>query len=143
MRIVKGYRGDGSEFGQRGLPTYNAQMLVNFAESKPAALYLDPFAGIGCIILEEKARGFQTVILDFDPKLWFGLQRIRESHVIGICAYIPFLDCTFDGIATEPPFYKNFASLLYRILKEKEWVLDYGGKLSKLCATCQVEEVRK
>ena len=77
IRPVKGYRGDGQALSRRGLPVYDARMLVNVVFRPEGGVLLDTFAGIGGIVIEAIASGWSVVSCDIDPALRHGLAALN------------------------------------------------------------------
>jgi hypothetical protein len=61
VRPVRGYRGSSDPLSRRGLPVYDARMLVNVVSQSNNKLFLDPFAGVGGIILEALKSNYSTI----------------------------------------------------------------------------------
>jgi len=55
LREIHGYRGDGGPMSRRGLPTYDGRMLVNLASADERSTFLNPFAGVGGVVIEARA----------------------------------------------------------------------------------------
>lgn len=144
VRPVRGYRGDGQALSRRGLPVYDARLLVNLALGHADfASLLDPFAGIGGIVLEAKARGCRVFSLDVDPVLRFGLAHFGAAHVVGDARSLPYMDDSIDAIATEPPYDDEATSALVEALAELARVLKHDGKIAMLCAENQAAPLRE
>jgi SAM-dependent methyltransferase len=145
---VKGYRGDGQTFSKRGLPVYDARLLVNLAGVRAGDRMLDPFGGIGGVILAGKAADAQTFCVDNDPVVADGLNALANLHCLADVRALPFAAASFDAIATEPPYDEDSAnplalesitetfSGLMRVLKP-------GGRLAILCAGWQIPLLRE
>lgn len=107
LKKVRGFRGDGSESGPKALPIIEAKLLVNLAFVKDGQRFLDPFAGIGGIILEAKDLGFEIYSSDISEKVAKGLEEFGSKHFVADAKKLPFEDNFFDSIATEFPFSKS------------------------------------
>jgi len=140
---VRGYRGDGQTFGKRGLPVYDARLLVNLAGVGEGDLMLDPYGGIGGVILAGRGAGARVVSVDSDPVVAAGLAALGDGHVLGDARRLPFEGEMFDAIATEPPYDREENNPLNASLSEMVRVLRRGGRLALLCAGWQVEGVRE
>jgi hypothetical protein len=140
--LVHGYRGDGRELSRRGLPAPDARLLVNLVATAHPARFLDPFAGIGGILLEAGKHGLTVVSADVDPVLRFGLQAMSGRHSIADAARLPFASEGFEAIATEPPYHPASESFLVEALREMHRVLILGGRLALLCAAWQTDLFR-
>jgi len=137
VRPVRGYRGSSSPLARRGLPVYDARMLVNLVSRGTGGLFLDPFAGIGGILLEAVNRGHAVISADIDPELRHGLARLSAAHTVANAASLPFTSATFDAIATELPFHESTETIIVQGLREMYRVLKEGGRLALMCAEWQ------
>lgn len=144
VRDVIGYRGDGGQFSKRGLPVIDARLLVNLVYT-PAedAILLDPFAGVGGVLIEAAASGFYVLSGDIDPALRFGLTNTGASHCVLDAAYLPFADQSIDAIATEPPYDAEALDTVAAALLEMARVLKPGGRIAMLCLTPQAPTLRQ
>jgi SAM-dependent methyltransferase len=143
VRAVQGYRGDGQAFSRRGLPVYDARLLVNLVFAGEGTYFLDPFAGIGGIVIEALASGCIVVSSDRDPALRHGLAHLGAQHHVADARRLPFAAEVFDAIATEPPYDEQAMPILIEALHEMYRVLKTGGRLALLCAASQAEELRR
>ena len=143
IRSIQGYRGDGQPLSRRGLPVYDARMLVNLVAVGEGTLLLDPFAGTGGIVIEALASGCSVTSADFDPALQEGLSHLGAKHSVADASCLPFADGMFDAIATEPPYHEQAKSTVIGALHEMERVLKEGGRLAILCAATQVDDLRQ
>ncbi len=161
---VRGYRGDGQALSRRGLPPYDARMLVNLVtpdvppsnasregsvilslpkDLPPAGTFLDPFAGIGGIVLEALAGDYARVLsVDDDAFLMYGLAHIGARHCVADTRRLPFADATVDAIATEPPYDEMAEEIVNAALAEMVRVLKSGARLAVFCAAWQAEALR-
>jgi SAM-dependent methyltransferase len=144
IRTIKGYRGDGGQLSKRGLPVHDSRLLVNLVtpESGDSPRLLDPFGGVGGIVLEAVDGGYQVYSGDLDPALRFGLSQMGARHSVLNAAALPFPDATFDAIATEPPYDPDALGTVIRALQEMARVLKPGGRLALLCAEAQAAGLR-
>jgi hypothetical protein len=160
-RPVRGYRGDGQALSRRGLPVYDARLLVNLALSKVIVrarhtmplqnnhpfpnmpMFLDPFAGIGGIVLEVRLHGCRVLSLDVDPALRLGLAQFGAAHIVGNAHELPYADASIDAIATEPPYDEEALSTVVQSLGEMARVLKPDGNLVLLCTDEQAEPLRE
>ncbi len=145
FQSVRGYRGDGKALSRRGLPPYDARMLVNLVRPRDASniIFLDPFAGIGGIILEAITSGFKVISSDIDPFLMYGLANYGSKHIISDARNMPFADESIDAIATEPPYDRIAEEIVHQAIIEMVRILKYGSRLAILCATWQARGIRK
>lgn len=139
VRLIRGYRGDGGDMSRRGLAVHDARMLVNLVHTKRGATFLDPFAGVGGIVLEAIDSGYRVFSCDNDPILRPGLERFGSIHYVCDSRQLPFDDESIDIIATEPPYDPKATPVVVEALSEMFRVLKPGGKLSMLCALHQAE----
>ena len=137
LRPVTGYRGDGGNLSRRGLPALDARLLVNLVATEPGSRFLDPFAGVGGIVIEALANDYEVVSSDRDPVLRHGLSHLGVHHTVADARHLPFPDETFDAIATEPPYHKEATPLVVESLSELYRVLKKGRRLAMLCARSQ------
>ncbi len=142
IRPVKGYRGDGQALSRRGLPVYDARLLVNVVYRPEAGMLLDPFAGIGGIVIEGIASGWSVTSCDIDPALRHGLAALGATHYVVDACELPLEAASVQAIATEPPYDLSTDILLRLALTEMYRVLQRGGRLSMLCAAWQADLLR-
>jgi hypothetical protein len=138
VRDVVGYRGDGGQLSKRGLPVIDARLLVNLVyRSNEGALLLDPFAGVGGVLIEAIASGFHVLSGDIDPVLRFGLANTGAAHCVFDAVRLPYPDNSIDGIATEPPYDLEALYTVAAALAEMVRVLRDGGRIAMLCVPSQ------
>ena len=143
VRPVTGYRGDGGDLSRRGLAVPDARMLVNLVAAEPGALFLDPFAGVGGLIIEAIASGYEVMSTDRDPLLQHGLTQLGSRHLVADAQCLPFPDGMFDAIATEPPYHEEATHSVAEALRELCRVLKEGRRLAMLCAASQATILRQ
>jgi hypothetical protein len=143
IRQIRGYRGDGGPLSRRGLPAPDARMLVNLVATARGGLFLDPFGGIGGIVLEALAAERQVVSCDNDPVLRHGLAQLGARHCVADARNLPFRTASIAAIATEPPYDQQAANVVGDGLCEAHRVLVAGGRLSVLCADWQADQLRE
>jgi SAM-dependent methyltransferase len=142
VRPVRGYRGDGQALSRRGLPVYDARLLVNLTGARPGDRLLDPFAGIGGLVQEARASGCRVYSLDIDTSLRFGLAQFGAKHVVGDARALPFPENSMDAIATEPPYDDEALPAVVQSLGEMARVLRPDGRLTMLCTLAQAQALR-
>lgn len=142
VRLIQGYRGDGRPLSRRGLPVYDARMLVNLAAAGEGTLLLDPFAGVGGIVIEALAGGCIVTSSDSDPAPQEGLSHLGAAHYVADARRLPFAAETFDAIAPEPPYHEQAKSMVVEALHEMARVLKTGGRIAMLCAASQAGALR-
>lgn len=139
VRPVTGYRGDGGDLSRRGLSVLDARLLVNLVAVEPGSLFLDPFAGVGGLVIEAVSSDYEVVSTDWDPVLEHGLAHLGARHLVADARHLPFPDETFDAIATEPPYHEEAIPLLIEAIHELHRVLKRGRRLALLCAASQAD----
>lgn len=87
-----------------------ARTMVNLARTPRDGVFLDPFCGVGGILLEAGLLGTRTVGIDIDPKLVKGSEKNLEEAGLkeyslkhGDARDLDFKE-EFDAIATDPPY---------------------------------------
>ena len=142
IRPVRGYRGDGRPSSRRGLPVCDARMLVNLVAAGRGTSLLDPFAGIGGIVIEALAGGCTVASSDSDPTLQVGLTHLGAHHAVADARCLPWAEEMFDAIATEPPYHEEAKPMVIEALHEMYRVLKTGGRLAILCVPGQAGVLR-
>lgn len=142
VRAVRGYRGDGEATSRRGLPVYDARLLVNLVTPPQGGRLLDPFAGAGGIVCEAAAAGHWVASSDVDPILRYGLAAIGGHHCVADARRLPFTAAAFDGVATEPPYHPEAHAAVGASLAEMVRVTRPGGRIALLCAAAQASGLR-
>ena len=143
VRAVTGYRGDSGSLSRRGLPVCDARLLANLVTGADDMTLLDPFAGVGGIVLEAVASRYRVLSCDLDPALRHGLSALGARHTVADARSLPFGAETIDAIATEPPYDQHAESAVIESLAEMHRVLKPGGRLALLCAAWQAEGLRQ
>jgi hypothetical protein len=138
-REIVGYRGDGGALSRRGLPFYDACLLVNLVTPRaPGARILDPFAGIGGIVRETANAAARAIALDNDAWLSTGLAAISSGrHILADCRWLPFVAASIEAVATEPPYDQAADPVLEAGIGEIARVLRPGARASMLCSARQ------
>ena len=133
---IQGYRGDGQHLSRRGLAPEDARLLVNLVTPHPdeTVRFLDPFAGVGGLVIEAVDRGWQVYSGDIDPAVQVGLRHFGAHHSVLDAARLPFPPKFFDAIATEPPFHEDARAAIVGLMRECDRVLKPGGKVAVLVA---------
>jgi SAM-dependent methyltransferase len=141
-RLIRGYRGDGGALSRRALAVCDARLLVNLVHTSEGATFLDPFAGIGGIVLEALDSGYHVMSSDVDPILRPGLEKLGSIHYVSDACHLPIDTEKVDIIATEPPFDEQANDMVVKSLTEMNRVLKKGGKLAMLCASHQADKLQ-
>lgn len=133
---VKGYRGDGHHLSRRGLAPEDARLLVNLVTPHPDRMvhFLDPFAGVGGLVIEAVDWGWQVYSGDSDPVVQYGLRHFGAHHTVLDAVRLPFPAQCFDAIATEPPFHEDAHETITGLMDEFDRVLRPGRKAAVLVA---------
>jgi SAM-dependent methyltransferase len=106
-------------------------------------VFLDPFAGIGGIVIAALAGDYTAVLsTDDDAFLMHGLTHIGAHHCVADARRLPFADATVDAIATEPPYDEVAEDIINTALVEMVRVLKDGARLAVFCAAWQAEGLR-
>jgi SAM-dependent methyltransferase len=143
VRPIQGYRGDGSELSRRGLPVEDARLLANLVSPAdvidPGHRFLDPFGGVGGVLIEARNAGYTVTSADIDRRLRFGLAQISHHHLRADAAVLPIRAAALHALAGEPPYNPNTLPMLQAALAEFQRVLQPGARLALLAAAWQAE----
>ena len=127
--VAKGHR------YRRGLSPADAKFMVNIAELGGDELVLDPFAGIGGILVECRRRNLMVFAMDVDAALRPGLAQISHNRcAIADARQLPFKNNIFDAIITEPPFNTKYRQAVLDSMVELRRVVRQDGKIILLIA---------
>lgn len=136
VKAAKGHR------YRRGLSPADAKFMVNIAELRGDELVLDPFAGIGGILVECRRRNLTTFAVDVDPVLRPGLAQVScNRYAIADARQLPFKDNIFDVIIAEPPFNIRYRRAVLDSMVELRRVARQGEKIILLIAHDMYEEI--
>ena len=90
------------------MPTF-ARCMVNLARTPREGTFLDPFAGVGGILLEAGLIGAKVIGIDIDREMIEGARKNLEASgvtdfqlMVGDARKLPALEV--DAVATDPPF---------------------------------------
>lgn len=145
VRKIKGYRGNGKEFGRRALPVEDCRMLCNLACNESSKVVLDPFAGAGGILYQVR-QAFPTVeihTIDISEELASGLINYGATHHIADASKIDLQDLKFDGIMTEVPFANSLTNTVCEAFKNLKKHMSDNCKISIMCGTQQSQSIVK
>jgi 16S rRNA G966 N2-methylase RsmD len=127
---------------RRRLSHRDARFLVNIAQLPSAATVLDPFAGIGSIILECRARDVRVVGGDIEETLRPGLAKVADGRAGVLDArWLPFADRSFDAVIAEPPYHRDHYAAVLASIPELARVAAPGGCVVLLVAQNMHEPV--
>ena len=120
---------------RRGLSSTDVKFILNIAQLQGHEVILDPFAGLGGILMECIARGFKVFASDLDALLRPGLAFVTNNQcAIADARRLPFKDNFFHAIITEPPFNTRYRQSVIDAMPELLRVLKKDGKIVLLIA---------
>lgn len=120
---------------RRGLSPTDAKFMLNIAKLQGDELILDPFAGLGGILMECRKRNLQAFGGDIDHILRPGLARMAGNKIAMLDArQLPFKNDTFHIIITEPPFDTRYRQAVLDSMTELLRVVKSDGKIVLLIA---------
>ena len=143
VREIRGYRGSSGPLSHRGLPTYDARMLVNVASAGEGGTLLDPFAGAGGVVIEALTHGCRVLTCDIEPALRYGLASLAAGHAVADARRLPLASSAIDAVATEPPYEAEATEAVVESLHELARVVRPEGRIAMLCAAAQSEPLRR
>ncbi len=122
------------------MPPKIARCMVNLARAKPAAIFADPFCGVGGLLIEAAVIGCEPIGVDADLRMITGARRnlrhfgLRGELVLGDARYLPLHGV--DAMATDPPYGRDsstrgihVASLIDEFLGRAKDMLKTGSHL--------------
>lgn len=142
-RAVRGYRGSSAPTGRRGLPVIDARLLVNLVFDPALGTLVDPFAGVGGVVIEALAAGWRCVSTDIDPALRFGVQCFGGRHCLADARALPLRPRSIDAVATEPPYDPGADEAVRAALRTLYDALRPEGRMALLCAARQASLLRQ
>ena len=108
----------------------DAKFILNISELNGDEVVLDPFAGIGGLVIECLSRGFKVFASDLDPVVRPGLAHVTNNRcTLADARKLPFRDGTFDVIITEPPFSTRYRQSVMDSLPELCRMIKPNGKI--------------
>jgi len=120
---------------KRGVSPNDAKFILNISELCGNEIILDPFAGIGGLLLESRSRELRIFASDIDPVVRPGLAHVTDNRcVLADARNLPFRDAFFDAIITEPPFGSIYRQNVIDSLSELCRVIKPMGKIILLIA---------
>ena len=129
VKAAKGHR------YRRGLSPADARFMLNMAKLRGDEIILDPFAGLGGILMECRKRNLEAFGGDADTVLRPGLAQISHNRcVMADARQLPFKDHTFHVIIAEPPFDTRYRQAVLDSMPELLRVVRPGGKIVLLIA---------
>lgn len=143
VKVVHGYRGDGSETGRRALPAEDARCMVNLSNPYRAAKLLDPFSGGGGIVYQAKyiKSSLNVYSVDIDPVVSPGLKFYGSEHRVGDASQIQFPGKKFDAIVTEVPFSPNSTEAILEAMDNLNPFLKDDGNIVMMSGADQAEKI--
>jgi tRNA (guanine10-N2)-dimethyltransferase len=91
------------------MPPKIARCMVNLSRASPGGIFLDPFCGVGGVLIEGAVVGCRVIGMDRVPRMlrgarknlrYFGLD--SDAFLCADARHLPFQ--TLDAIATDPPY---------------------------------------
>ena len=127
------------------MPPKLARTLVNLARPPSGSRFLDPFCGVGGILLEAVAVGCRVIGMDADPRMVRGARANLRHYaaeplglIVGDATKMPL--SVVESIVTDPPYGREastrgrkLAALLRGFLSSARGTLFKGGLLCICC----------
>ena len=143
LREVAGYRGDGSSLSRRGLAVPDARLLANIVRPDAACVVLDPFAGVGGIVIELERSGATVLSADVDRTVAPGMARIANGcHLVASADALPLRARTLDAVATETPFDRSADRAVIGAMAEIFRCLRPGGRVAVMAPHRQAQAMK-
>ena len=126
------------------MPPKIARCMVNLARSKPGSILLDPFCGVGGILIEGAVIGCNVVGIDANPRMLRGARRNLRHFKLEALGYVHADARTppigggegVDAIATDPPYGRGsstmgvkMSTLISEFLNQASSILKKDGHL--------------
>ena len=145
VKHVKGYRGDGSEAGRRGLPLEDAKLMVNLVKPMSIRTLMDPFAGGGGILHAAKLinPSLYLISADIDKLLEPGLSMYADKDYSCNARKVDLGDKKVDPVVTEIPFSENYTPVAIEAFYNLLPNLSDNGKLLVMCHAGQTNHIKK
>ncbi len=131
-------------FHPAALRPKEARLLINFARVKPGDLILDPFCGVGSILIEACLMGIRSIGIDINEDFVEGAKinlehycknKNWEVYVGDATKLTKYIKEKVDAIVTDPPYgrsskgtkdletlYKEFLDEAYHVLKDNKFI---------------------
>ena len=100
------------------MPPKIARCMVNLARAKPDSTLLDPFCGIGGILIEAAVIGCNVVGIDANPRMLRGARRNLRYFNLEASGYLnadartpPIGGGGVEAIATDPPYGRGSSTM--------------------------------
>lgn len=144
IKYIKGYRGDGSEAGRRGLPLEDARLMVNLVDPYSIKSILDPFAGSGGIIYSARhiRSSLYLISADIDKIIEPGLKIYSDAHYTRDARKLDIKEGIVDAIVTEIPFSPNYTKIVIQALYNLTQYLSENGKVLFMCHIDQFSKIK-
>ena len=121
------------------MPPKIARCMVNLARSKPGSTFLDPFCGVGGILIEGAMIGCNVVGLDANQRMLRGARKNLEYFNLQPLGYVNADARTppirgrwgVDAIATDPPYGRGSSTMG---VKMSNLIKDFLGQVGSLLA---------
>jgi len=131
-----------SHRAHRRLSTCDAKLLLNLTRTRPGQVLLDPYAGIGGIVIEAVARGIDVVCADLDALLRPGLHRLSAGrNMVADAAALPVRSGSVDVVVTEPSFDRHHRASVLASIGELARCLVPQGRLGILLSEDMLPQV--
>jgi len=126
------------------MPPKIARCMVNLARAKPGSMFLDPFCGVGGILMEAAVVGCSVAGIDANPRMLRGARRNLRHFNLEALGYVNGDARTppigggggVDAIATDPPYGRGsstmgvqMSTLIREFLGQVSGLLKEGGHL--------------
>jgi tRNA (guanine10-N2)-dimethyltransferase len=99
------------------MPPKIARCMVNLARAKPGSIFLDPFCGVGGILIEAAVIGCNVVGVDANTRMLRGARRNLRYYSLDASGFVhadartPPYRRGLDAIATDPPYGRGSSTM--------------------------------
>jgi len=119
------------------MPPKIARCMVNLSRARPGVTFLDPFCGVGGVLLEGAVIGCNIVGIDADRRMLRGARRNLkyfdlnpEGLICGDARNIPFRG--IEAIATDPPYGRESSTRGIRVANlVREFLLNVSNSMKR------------